>query len=436
MNTGEHRQGTEAQRDEGTKCKAALIPSGVVAAITVLLLMTGKALAQPCGGYEVTSIIQAPECPPFGYPPTSAWGLNEQGWVVGSFNACVIGPDVAWLWTPELGMQVIPMPPGTSYSRAVAIAGSRIVGDYDNADLELGRTGFLYDYETDEFTSLGTLPGGNWSEAHAINSAGEIVGFWGNIVKGPSPLAFIWRDGEMIDINGDFGTINSEANGINTAGFVTGWMGSSILSDGQAFIWDNGKVTELPPIPEGLTSDGFAINDQLDVVGRGRFFDPELDVMVWRAFAFVEGDAFRIDPLPGFTNSIAFEINNAQILVGGSSGSGLRAFVWEDEVLTDLNDIISRNLNLTLRVARSINERGQIACDALTEFNDTVSVLLTPMIPPPGDLNNDCQVGVKDLLILLGDWGPCDNCENCPADLNSDCVVGVDDLLILLGNWG
>ena len=408
----------------------------MVAAIAVLLLMTGHASAQPCGGYEVTAIIQAPKCPPSGYPPMFVWGLNEQGWVVGSFNSCVIGPDVAWLWTPEDGLMLIPMPPGTSYSRAVAISGSLIVGDYDNADLELGRTGFLYDYETDEFTSLGTLPGGNWSEAHAINSAGEIVGFWGNIVKGPSPLAFIWRDGEMIDINGDFGTINSEANGINTAGFVTGWMGSSILSDGQAFIWDNGKVTELPPIPEGLTSDGFAINDQLDVVGRGRFFDPELDVMVWRAFAFVEGDAFRIDPLPGFTNSIAFEINNAQILVGGSSGSGLRAFVWEDEVLTDLNDIISRNLNLTLRVARSINERGQIACDALTEFNDTVSVLLTPMIPPPGDLNNDCQVGVKDLLILLGDWGPCDNCENCPADLNSDCVVGVDDLLILLGNWG
>ena len=53
-----------------------------------------------------------------------------------------------------------------------------------------------------------------------------------------------------------------------------------------------------------------------------------------------------------------------------------------------------------------------------------------------GDLDGDWSVGVKDLLILLGDWGPCGDCNNCPADLNGDCNVGVVDLLILLGNWG
>ncbi len=55
---------------------------------------------------------------------------------------------------------------------------------------------------------------------------------------------------------------------------------------------------------------------------------------------------------------------------------------------------------------------------------------------PVGDLDGDGSVGVKDLLILLGEWGPCDNCADCPADLDGDCTVGVKDLLILLGNWG
>lgn len=55
---------------------------------------------------------------------------------------------------------------------------------------------------------------------------------------------------------------------------------------------------------------------------------------------------------------------------------------------------------------------------------------------PVGDLDGDGSVGVKDLLILLGDWGPCDNCTDCSADLDGDCTVGVKDLLILLGNWG
>ena len=53
-----------------------------------------------------------------------------------------------------------------------------------------------------------------------------------------------------------------------------------------------------------------------------------------------------------------------------------------------------------------------------------------------GDLDGDGTVGVKDLLILLGSWGPCDDCADCPADLDDDCTVGVKDLLILLGNWG
>lgn len=52
------------------------------------------------------------------------------------------------------------------------------------------------------------------------------------------------------------------------------------------------------------------------------------------------------------------------------------------------------------------------------------------------DLDGDGSVGVKDLLILLGSWGPCDNCNDCIADLDDDCTVGVVDLLMLLGNWG
>ena len=52
------------------------------------------------------------------------------------------------------------------------------------------------------------------------------------------------------------------------------------------------------------------------------------------------------------------------------------------------------------------------------------------------DLDADGAVGPFDLALLLGSWGPCDDCADCPADLDDDCTVGVKDLLILLGNWG
>ncbi len=51
----------------------------------------------------------------------------------------------------------------------------------------------------------------------------------------------------------------------------------------------------------------------------------------------------------------------------------------------------------------------------------------------PWDLDGNHDVGVKDLLILLGAWGPN---PGHPADFDGSGDVGVKDLLILLGNWG
>ncbi len=55
----------------------------------------------------------------------------------------------------------------------------------------------------------------------------------------------------------------------------------------------------------------------------------------------------------------------------------------------------------------------------------------------PGDLDGDGAVGVADLVMLLGEWGPCPGRpDTCPADLDQDRIVGIADLLTLLANWG
>ncbi len=58
--------------------------------------------------------------------------------------------------------------------------------------------------------------------------------------------------------------------------------------------------------------------------------------------------------------------------------------------------------------------------------------------PPVGnpDLNGDGVVDGLDLLILLAEFGPCADPNDCPADLNGDGEVDIFDLLILLDNWG
>ncbi len=70
----------------------------------------------------------------------------------------------------------------------------------------------------------------------------------------------------------------------------------------------------------------------------------------------------------------------------------------------------------------------------VVQDGNSVAIQVGPVIL--GDLNGDGIVGAGDVLILLANWGKCDDCENCVADLNGDCVVGAGDLLILLGNWG
>ena len=49
------------------------------------------------------------------------------------------------------------------------------------------------------------------------------------------------------------------------------------------------------------------------------------------------------------------------------------------------------------------------------------------------DLDGDGFVGVMDLMMLLGQFGPCSG--SCWADMDHDGMVGVTDLLILLANW-
>ena len=52
------------------------------------------------------------------------------------------------------------------------------------------------------------------------------------------------------------------------------------------------------------------------------------------------------------------------------------------------------------------------------------------------DLDEDGNVGVGDMLLLFGVWGPCPGLPGCPGDFNVDGTVGVADMLEMFANWG
>ncbi|MCH7849987.1 MAG: hypothetical protein IIB53_16695, partial [Planctomycetes bacterium] len=368
-------------------------------------------------------VIPGPFCGIFGWEPAVGLGINDLGNICG-YNFDCNNFNEAFFWSPETGRIVLNLPPGTIMSRALDLnSAGLIVGWMEVSNDGLGYLGFVHDGE--QYTNLGTLPGGNWSEAYAINEKNEIVGFWGDTLNGPSPLAFLWRDGQMIDIHPDFGTARSEANDINDQSQATGWMGSSIFSDAHAFIWDNGKVTDLGVIPGGFTAEGMAINNLGDVAVRGRMFNDQNEVIV-RSFLWRDGEWIDLGVLPGCEETRVRDLNDAGQAVGFCEGPGAFAeFVWHNGVMFELDELyISDDPEFTgIAGVGAISNEGRIAGSGLHVEFSGVAIRLTPIIPPLGDLDGDGTVGVKDLLILLGNWGPCADCADCVADLDDNCVV-------------
>ncbi len=170
------------------------------------------------------------------------------------------------------------------------------------------------------------------------------------------------------------------------------------------------------------------------MVGVGRITDDKTGDDFSRAFYWANGEMINLGTLPGFNHTGAFAVNDDQTVVGGASQPGGSAFIWSerDRRIIDLNDLIRPETGVDTSLAYAIDNQGQITGVGHNAAGDVVGLLLTPIQPPVGDLNWDCQVGILDLLSLLADWGIPDS----PADLNNDGIVNVLDLLILLANWG
>ena len=50
-----------------------------------------------------------------------------------------------------------------------------------------------------------------------------------------------------------------------------------------------------------------------------------------------------------------------------------------------------------------------------------------------GDVDSNGDVGLSDLIAVLGAWGPC---PDCVVDFDNDGLVGIGDLLVVLAGWG
>ena len=409
--------------------------SNLAVGMVQFLFLTAPVTAQiPCS-YDVQIIASPLDCG-LGTVNTFGLGLNENGAVVGYYKCPLWENFQGFMWTAEAGFEALDPPQGVVevFPRDInnngIICGTlRVSG--------VGNRGFVYDDGVWTILPPVVDVPGAWSSAAAINNAETVVG-QRSITEGLNPQnAYIWSAEKGFTDLGVMNGANSAATAVSASSLVTGWIGNgTTVSDG--FLWEDGSVELLGPVPGGFTTTPNAVAMSGAIVGSGLIRLKGAPIGASRAFLWENREFRMLVTLPDHTRSRANDITSDRRQVVGRSWNVddnpniAHGFIWSDGIMTNLNDLVSPDLEIVIRSAAAIANASHILANGDDPTPTAVAFLLAPVEEPVGDLNEDCHVGVIDLLILFGSWGD----PKSPADLNSDGIVDHLDLMILLDNWG
>ena len=381
-------------------------------------------VSSPATRYQITKLSSS-----LGGTVSRGMAINNLGWVAGWSNLAD-GSRHAALWRDgsivDLGTlgglsSAVPWPGLNEAGMIVGISQTREI-DPLNEDWSCEFGGFLpettnricrgFVWQNGVMRELPAL-GGNHDFAAGVNNKGLVVGWAETPVHDPtcSPSstqvlqfrAVVWnpKDGstgkiksrELRPFRSDS---TSAATAINDSGQVVGISGDCDQAVGRysarhAVLWDrNGKVTEIPNLGGTTWHTPMDINSRGDVVGFSNPAEPgdEVGDFIARAFLWINGAAKATDlkTLPGDFFSEAFAINSSGQVVGVSFGgaNGSHAFLFENGVMNDLNDLVGPGFPDILRSAQDINDAGQITGRVFeTSTGKTLTFVATPVTQVP-----------------------------------------------------
>jgi len=125
--------------------------------------------------------------------------------------------------------------------------------------------------------------------------------------------------------------------------------------------WKNGVVSTLLDLGNGAIGQG--INNRGQIVGQvGSADGTTFLAAVWLNGA--DGPVTNLGTPAGDAAAFASGINDRGQVVGSSLDANFNwshGFIWQDNVMTDLNTLFPASSNLFVTMANKINERGQIS---------------------------------------------------------------------------
>ena len=306
----------------------------------------------------------------FGPENSSPGAINRPGNIAGEANGR------AFLWD---GSTIVDLGSGSSSAAFGLSNNGLITGAADRPD---GSShAFLYDGSLRDIGQLGVS-----SSGAGVNRAGQVAGTY--VDEAGENHAFLYSGGVMRDI-GNLGANSARATGISERGEVVGSSFLEGFTSLQAFVYRaSGNVSSIAALGTlgGPSSWANAINNNQQIAGASYIDD---DIL--HAFLYEQGAMRDIGSLGGAITE-ARGLNDAGWVVGYSTYAddvpGIdfsSAFLYRDGAMFDLNLIVERPGVWSILDAYGINDAGQIAATACTEFGDCRAVRLDPIpaVPEP-----------------------------------------------------
>ncbi|HUH08311.1 MAG TPA: cell wall-binding repeat-containing protein [Egibacteraceae bacterium] len=265
--------------------------------------------------------------PGLGGDESIAQDINNRGQAVG-YSEAADGSFHAVIWQNGTATDLGGFG-GASFAFAISDNGHIVGGSYTEPGFSGERRGFLCSPDQ-AMVDLGTL-GGEFTQAHAVNSSGHVVGESRD--AGGAQRAFLWTpQGGMVDL-GTLGGSGAVARGINDAGQI---VGESRNSDGErrAFLWTSadGMIDLGVLAAESTASAALAINASGEIVGYSETDESSDGIVLLQHAVLWETDRSLTDLGALAGNSVANGISaNRQIVGAGDAEEDSevqRALIW------------------------------------------------------------------------------------------------------------